>query len=617
LRRRDKGWEELSTDEAFGLISQELSRIRGEYGAKSLVVHTGLPFIGSHIPRLASRFCSAYGTPNYTSGGSLCFMARAIGHSLTSNYGGMPSLHHLEGTKCIVVWGANPPQSNIIDAAAISSAKEGGAKLIVIDPRATTLAKKADVYAQIRPGSDYALALGLLYVIITEGLYDKRFVADWTVGFDKLAEHVRDYPPHKVEELTWVPAASIEDIARTYAANKPACIAQGVSLDHCTNGVQTSRAIAILIAITGNLDVAGGNVYYLPLKQAGFRIKGRVAVEEAIGAEYPLYTKFARETTATPVPDALISGKPYPIKALIVQGSNPILTWPNTAKVRRGFENLELLVVVDQFMTETAKLAHIVLPAANFLEQGILKDYAFQGLPLLIMGERALAPPGDCIEDWNIWAELGKRMGYGEYFPWREESKIFADLLQPTGITLEELKQKPGGLYYSPMERQKYLKEGFNTPSGKVEIYSETMEEHGYHPLPTFEGQSPLVEEYPLLLITGTRVSAFTHSQYRNIAVLRKHFPNPLVEINAETAKSLDIGDGDEVIIESPKGSIGLRAKVTEDIHPRVVSIQHGWDEANANLLTDDSYDPISGYPAFKGVVCRVIKEGKHELSSR
>ena len=618
MRRTNGNWQEISWDEALGVVADKLSQIRDGYGAKAFAVHLGYPFIASHTSRLASRFCSIYGSPNFTTGDSLCFMARAIGHGLTCNHAGLPLLPNFRATKCMIIWGSNPPQSNIMMTAAITSARKQGAKLIVIDPRRTSLARRADIYAQIRPGTDCALALGLLNVIITEGLYDKPFVQEWTVGFEQLLEHVKDYPPEKVADITWVPEQTIEDIARSYAQNRPATIAQGVSLDHCVNGVQTSRAIATLIAITGNIDVPGGNVYNQPLKQASLRVKGRVSVEDAIGAGYPLFAQFTRETTAMPVPDAIISSKPYPIKALIVQGSNPILTWPNSNKVKEAFSKLELLVVIDPLMTETAKLAHIFLPAATFLEGKILKDYGIPALPMIVRGEQAIAPLGGSLPDWKIWSELGRRMGYGEYFPWQDEDELFEYLLQPTGITLDQLKARPGGVFYRPRERQKYLREGFNTPSGKVEIYSKIMEDHGYPPLPMFEepAESPLrqpdlAEKYPLILTTGVRINAFTHSQHRNVATLRRRCPEPFVEINAETAKSLEIVNGDMVILETARGNIELKASLSEDIHPMVLSIQHGWSEANANILTDDRRDPVSGYPGLRSILCRAIKAGK------
>lgn len=618
LKKVRQTWKEISWDEAFETIAAKLKYIKENYEAKALVVHLGNPFIGSHVPMVAKRFCSLYGTPNYTSGASHCFAAKGIGHGLSLSNRMLPLFSSYVDTRCVVVWGINPEQSDINQARDISLARRQGAKLIVIDPRRIPLAKEADIYAQIRPGTDSALALGLLNVIIGEELYNKEFVEKWTVGFDKLREHVKRYSPEVTERITWVPAETIRQLARMYANSKPATITQGVPLDHCTNGVETSRAISILITITGNLDVHGGNTYNPPLKQASLRIKGNVSVDEAIGAVYPIFGKFTGETTSMPVPDAIITEKPYPVKALIVQGGNPVLTWPNTNKVIDAFQKLDLLVVSDLFMTETAKLADIFLPAASFFEEEILKEYTTNGLPLITLGNKAIEPLGDCLEDWKVWAELGKRMGYDSYFPWQSADELFDTLLKPTGITLGQLKENPGGVVFHELGQKDYLKQGLATPSGKVEIFSQVMADYGYNPLPTFTepleslvGQSALANKYPSILISGPRISVYTHSRFRNIGRLRKLVPEPLVEINSDSAKEMGIGNGDTVIIESPRGNVKLRTKLTEDIHPKVVSIQHGWNEANANILTDDERrDPISAYPGFKSVICRVTKAG-------
>jgi len=251
------------------------------------------------------------------------------------------------------------------------------------------------------------------------------------------------------------------------------------------------------------------------------------------------------------------------------------------------------------------------------LERGFLRNYSSDGLPMVARSGAVIEPLGQSKEDWQIWAELGKRMGYGEYFPWKDADDVFQTILQPSGITVEQLKENPAGVVYSKAEEKVYLKKGFDTPSGKVEIYSQLMEEHGYAPLPTFSEpvESPLstpdlAREYPLILTSGPRMSFFSHSQHRNVPVLRQRMPEPLLEINPEAASNLGIADGDMVTVESLRGKIELKAKLTEDVDPRVVSIMHGWSEANANLLTDDvGRDPVSGYPSFKALLCRVAKK--------
>jgi anaerobic selenocysteine-containing dehydrogenase len=624
LRRVGGTWRKVSWEEALGFIGDRLTDIKEKYGARALVVHLGTPLIATEVSRVASRFCSLYGTPNHTSSTSLCFAARGIGHGLLFSSRMSSLLPNYDSTRCVIVWGFNPGESNVNHAAEISSAINRGAKLVVIDPRTSPLSKKADIHARIKPGTDLALALGLLNLVVAERLYDESFVQDFTTGFDKLREHVRHYSPEVVEPLTWVPAETVRNIARAYAANRPAAVAQGVALDHSTTGVQTSRAISILIAITGNLDVRGGNVYVPPLKQASLRVKGRVQPDDAIGAGYPLFGRFTGETTAMPVPDSILNEDPYPVKALIVQASNPLLTWPDTSKVKQAFSKLDLLVVSDLFMTETAGLADVFLPATSSLERRTLKSYGPEGLPLVMMTDRVIEPLGNCLDDWRLWSELGKEVGYADYFPWQSDEELFAQLLEPSGITVAQLKQSPGGLLYAePSQQQKYRIEGFGTSSGKAEIFSPTMERYGYDPLPAFtDTGSSANRHYPaddnsFILISGPRVSPFTHSRYRNIPSLRRLVPEPLVEINTDSAGRLGIDSGDEVVLTSRWGSIRLQARLTGDINPRVISIQHGWNEANANFLTGGASDPISGYPSFRSTPCRVVKAGVELYSSK
>jgi anaerobic selenocysteine-containing dehydrogenase len=614
LKKIDGRFREISWDEAFGFIADKLIDIKHRYGSKAVVVHVGVPFIATQTEKVIRRFTDLYGTPNYTTGSSFCHYARVMGYGLT--LGTYVTANYSADTKCMVVWGKNPQEALPLEADAIYAMAARGTKLVVIDPRVTPLAEKADLYAQLRPGTDCAMALGLLNVIIAEEMYDKDFVQKWTVGFDKLAEHVERYRPEVVEKITWVPAQLIKKIAHTYATGKPASISAGLSLDHCTNGIQAIRAVAALMAITGNLDIPGGDTYVPGLQQTNLRLQEKVADDPPIGAEYPLFPKYTREQTVAPAIDGILTDKPYPMKALLISGCNPILTWPNTSKVIKAFEKLDLIVVADIFMTDTAKRADIVLPGSSFLERQDLRTYPSRGMTLVVRTEKAVDPVGNSKEDWKIWAELGKTMGYGEYFPWKDSDELFEHLLKSTNISLDRLKQNPGGVYYSERRFQKYLEEGFNTPSKKVELYSETMSGLGYDGIPNYHepAESPvsrpdLFEKYPLVLTTGARTIAYQHSQYHNLPSLRRLVPEPLIEINPQTADSFGIADGDMVKVESLRGSIQLRARLTKGIHPGVVSIQHGWSEANVNCLTDDqARDPVSAYPGFRSELCRITK---------
>jgi len=275
-----------------------------------------------------------------------------------------------------------------------------------------------------------------------------------------------------------------------------------------------------------------------------------------------------------------------------------------------------LMVVIDIFMTDTTRMADIVLPSTTFLERLELRDYLGRGFSLVTLANKAIEPVGNSMGDWRIWAELGKRMGYAEYFPWNDDEELLRHLLELAPISFEEFKQKPGGVYYAEPKFKKYLEGGFNTPSKKVEIYSETLAQLGIDPIPTFREplESPvsrpeLVEKYPLVLTTGARSTVYLHSGYRNLPSLRELQPEPFIEINPETASSLGIADGSIVTVESPRGSIKIKAKLTEDVHPRVVSIQMGWSEANVNFLTsNETSEPVLGLVGLRSVVCRVTK---------
>jgi anaerobic selenocysteine-containing dehydrogenase len=503
----------------------------------------------------------------------------------------------------------------------IDSSLENGVKLIVVNPRKTPLAKRADIHAQLRPGTDSALALGLLNVIISEQLYDKQFVEEWTVGFDSLVEHVKKYPPEEMERITWVPADSIRQFARIYATSKPACISLGISLEHCTNGIQAIRAITTLIAITGNHDIPGGNRCIDPLSRISVRVKEKVSAKP-FNDKYPLFMgPLGGEVPVHSLPEVILTEKPYPIKALIVQGGNPVIQWPNASRVIEAFKKLDLLVCMDFFMTETADLAHIFLPACTFLERTEIRPLYQAYLPLCSLRVPAIEPVGESLPDWKFWFELGKRMGYEEYFPWEDIEQATNYYLEPSGITMRALKHNPQGIFWGDKDSvRRYREKGFPTPSHKVEVYSENMGKLGYDPLPTYHepaespiSQPDLAKEYPFILIAGSRINVYTHSRYRNVTTLRKRYPEPLMGINAEDAEKLSINEGDMVVVESPRGSIKIKAQVTDDIPPGVIHVDYGWGgEANVNYLVDDTaLDPISGFPGFKSSLCRVRKAEK------
>ncbi len=610
MKKEGGSWKRISWEEALDTIAEKLNGIKKEYGAEAVDFHFGKALVAQESRYYMERLCNAFGTPTYSSVGSQCHGAKLIGHKLT--YGGIPSPDY-KNTQCVIVWGCNPEASNPLAAESILKAKEGGAKLIVIDPVKIPLTKEADVHLQVRPGTDGALALGMLNIIISEDLYDKEFVENWTVGFDKLVDLVKGYSPEKVSEITWVPADMIREAARIYASNNPACICQGNALDLHTNTIQMIRSIAILQAICGNLDVAGGGLVGGGAKLADISLeKKRPEIKPVGSTEHPLFYEFRHQAQANYLPEAILSEKPYLIKAMVVVGGNPLLTGPNANKMEKALKKLDFVVVMDFFMTPTAELADIVLPAATFFERA---DLVTRGKIMFL--DRVIPEYEESWPDWKFIFKLGKKLGYEEYFPWENVEEAFDHRLKPLDITVEKLKKEPLGIALSEKSYKKYEKGGFKTPSKKVEIYSEKLEKFGYDPLPTFvePNESPiskpdLAEEYPLVLTSGARIPVYMHTMMRNIESLRKMVPDPVININPVKAKELNIEDGNKVIVETPRGSIEVKAKFTKEIDSRVVHVPHGWsDPANVNVLTDDEVlDPISGFPAYKSLLCKVEK---------
>jgi len=632
LKRDGVGWKQISWDEAFDIIATKFEEIKSLYGPQAVA------YYGACVPEnrdwafLAKRFFQSFGSPSYYGAWSYCWTNRLPACTLTY---GQYAVTTIRRTKCTVVWGGNPVNAVPFAGDAMIAAKgKGETKLLVVDPRRITLAKAADIHAMILPGTDPAFGLGLLNVIISENLYDKEFVDKWTVGFDKLVDHVKDWTPERVAEITTVPADTIREFARTYATTKPACIFWGNTLDNVENGFQAHRAILTLIAITGNLDVPGGS-RMVPLNSfnkialgeeypRGYEellpertwFKMKVAGED----EHPLWVQQSGQGPSAALPDAILTGKPYPIKALLAEASNMVVAWANSNKLKRALSKLDFLVVYDIFMTETAELADLVLPAPTFLEaQGI---YYYVGRPMIVLQSKAIEPPEDCLSDVDFWLRLAKKMGFTDHIPWNNVEEFDNFLLKPLNLTVDDLRKNPGGIFFSKagIEWKKYEKEGFKTPSGKVEIYSQRVADLGGDPLPTYREpvQSPrrrpdLAKSYPLVLITGTRMLEYNASTLRTVPSLKQKIAEGFAEINTETAAKLGISDGDMIIIETTFGSARMRAVVTEDIHPRVVSVSHGWWRmANGNLLTGDDLevrDPLTGAAAMRALACRVVKD--------
>ncbi|MGB2854831.1 MAG: molybdopterin-dependent oxidoreductase, partial [Dehalococcoidia bacterium] len=420
--------------------------------------------------------------------------------------------------------------------------------------------------------------------------------------------------------------------AHLYAETKPACIFLGNALEQHTNGSQTIRAITALMAITGNLDVPGGNVILSPARLAKNPVELHDKLppemdEKRLGNEFLLtrfqFTKLAHPPSAI---KAILEETPYPVKAMLILAANPALTSPNSQEVEAALKRLDFLAVADIFMTQTAQLADVVLPACTFLEQTYYATYEAGAylkptLPgLLMLRPEVLPPLQESRPDWQIIFELARKLGYGEYFPWQDIEEAIDFELEPTGITSRDLREHPEGIQiHGPQFKptyHKYKSMGFLTPSKKVEILSERFQEMGYDALPVYHepsesplGNPELARTFPLVLTTGAKLGCYVHSQMRNIPSLNRQMPHNVAEIHPSTAADYGIGEGDIVLVESPRASIRCQARLTEDIRPQVVQLYHGFEEANANLLTDNSsYDPITGSVPMRSSLCRIRK---------
>jgi anaerobic selenocysteine-containing dehydrogenase len=613
-RTASGGWEEISWHRAFELLAEHLHKIKEIHGPEALAVHVGQAGVGKEFSGYVERFCDLYGTPNFSTSGSHCYESKSMANVIT--YGAMPIADY-QNSRCIVLWGKNPLSSTPSLVKEITGARARGCALVVIDPKETSLAREADIHLQLRPGTDGALALAMLHVIMNEGLYDKQFVDAWTIGFGSLLEYVLDYTPERVEQITWVPASTIRRAARLYASSSPACISQGVSLELSTNGFQALRTVAILQAITANLDTPGGALFLKEAMLTDLRLISRNGRRQAIGAqEYPLFHASTGHAQANLYARAILEENPYPLKGLVVAGSNPVLTWPNADRVRRALSKLDFLVVMDPFMTETARLAHLVLPCATFLGQNELWDSSHLSSEPRIGLARKLCVDEGLPTNWEVWKGAATQMGYGEFFPWETEEDAINFRLRSMDLSLDDLKKMPGGYVYHRWKAKKYKVEGFRTPSGKVEIYSAELKRYGYAPLPVYRepAESPvsaprIAARYPLVLTTGARTLGYLHSRFRNVPSLLNRAPEPYVEINPFTARELHVEDGEAVFVETRRGRIEVKVRYTPRSLPKVLSLPHGWDQANANVLTDDGdADPVTGFPADRSLLARIAK---------
>lgn len=639
-RAGEKGegkWQRITWDEALDTISGKLREIKEQDGPESIVLATGAGLY--YNMGLLGIMGQRLGTPNIMLDGHLCFMPAGFADRATTGYESSILCTELMfdevlNSNCLLLWAANPRNTVPYPTGeGIFEGKQKGTRLIVVDPRPTDYAKAADLWLQLRPATDDALALGMINTIINEELYDKKFVDEWTYGFDDLKRHVQQYTPERVSEITWLPAEQIVAAARMFAQTRPSCVCQRVPLDQTENAVQTSRAILILTSICGNLDIKGGNLLPHPPKiKSEFPLFGlpqselpREVIEKRIGAgEFPLLSgpdAGLAIVHPTMLHNQILSGKPYKVRAVITSGKNPVIADQDSRKVVQALKKLEFYVMIDLFMTPSGELADIVLPAASGLEREGLRGHPSYPFVTPVQ-HKAVEPLYERWDDVKIFTELGKKMNLD--LPWDDVTGYINFRLEPRGITFKDLEGVNNITSPKVYDRVSQGKFEFKTPSKKVELYSSFLEKFGHDPLPHYKAPPEPTAEFPLIM-TGMKSKVYVHSSGRQIETMRKMVPDPVIEMSPETARERHIAEGDWVWLETiyfeDKERARFRATLVDGYLPQVVAVEHGWwfpeqgspgygaFESNVNaVIPDDVFDPIYGCSAIKAIPCRVVK---------
>ncbi len=612
-------WQDSGWDGAIRHAADKMLEIRESHGPEAVAFFVG--YTKEARPYLR-RLQTLYGSPHYITESSCCFGATYVASTLTFgedyNHFFQASRFRQEETQCRIVWSNNPKDSLIPYERHYLLAEADKVPTIAVDPRRTSIAEAAQIHLQPRPGTDGALALGLAHVILEEGLEDADFLARHAHGFEEYREYVKEFTPERTREITWVPENLIIDAARLYGRARPAqiTVSQEALVQH-RNGLQNHRAVMLLAALTGNLDIRGGNrPWTTRLKQKP--VAAPAGTQKPAGApmgeeRYPLFPEIYNEGQAMMLAEYIETGR---IKAVFSMGTN-VLMWPNSERLKKALATLDLFVVSDFFETPTTDLATVFLPAATHLERQTLIA-ALNGR--VQYRPAAVAPRGDAHGDTEMLFDMADALGFKEQFWGGDIHASYDERMTPLRLDFADLPEngKSQSIELETLPDRGYEETGFKTPSGKVEFASIRLAEAGHDALPTHAepmwspAASPEVaKDFPLVLTSGGRSPNFTHSQGRNLDTLRVLEPNPRIQISPADADARGIEDGDAVAVSSPLAEIEMRAWVTDIVMPGVAHAPHGWPGANINALIPDeeaALDPITGYPPFKSSLCQVAK---------
>ncbi|MGW5066287.1 molybdopterin-containing oxidoreductase family protein [Streptomyces cyaneofuscatus] len=602
---RPAGW-----DEALDRVADELRRSAERYGPESVVLGQGTD---RNYQEWVFRLANALGTPNVVGPAHVCFYPRVMASILT--YGGFTFCDYAGDPEVALLWGSNKlnTHSDGVIGVGLLRALERGTRLVVVDPRRTRTAQRADLHLQLRPGTDAALALGLVHLVIANKWYDAEFVDRHTSGFDALERHVRPYGPGAVAAITGLAPEDIETAARMYAQASRACVEAGTGLSQSDNAFDTHRTIAVLTALTGNLDAPGGDVIWDPMPiegRRGFPRSDLLSEEQAakrIGGAVHKVLSMTGWVAPTDLQEAILHERPYRVSSLLVFGSNPLVSHENATATRAALGKLDFLGVADMFMTPSARLADVVLPASSWLERDQIVEFNSY-----LAARRRVTTVEGARSDEEMIIELAQRLGVGQHFAPSVEAALDAKL---SGIGLTWKQFQEIGHLPNTRRYRKYEQGGFRTRSGRVELAHRGLEAMGYDALPGFRPPPATTDELPYVMTSAHNIQFF-NTEFRQLPTTSHRYREPRVTLHPRTAERLAVADGDPVEIYRDPGRPGvvMRARVSDAVAPDVVVADAGWwypdeDDVDAatrssvNRITDgDRRDPYMGSTMLRGV---------------
>lgn len=617
-RKGPKGsasFERVSWDEALDDIARRLHRIIDRHGASAILPYSYLGTQGLiQCNSLSARFFARLGATRLER--AICGGASGAGLTASNGTGAGMLPEQIAHSRFIILWGTNTIVTNLHLWHFIREARRNGARLVVVDPLKTRTATEADLHIQPMPGTDAALALAMMHVIIRDGLFDADYVSNYTSGFDALRERVMDYTPERVAGITGVDAAQIVSLARDYATLRPACIRTLVGMEHHAHGAMTFRTIGCLSALVGAWkDLGGGHLHMTAALHFAALNVPAVRMPQLEDASI-------RSVNMAQLGQALTALEP-PVRALIVFNSNPAAIAPNQQRVLEGLRREDLFtVVLEQFMTDTARHADYVLPATTQIEHlDLLWSW---GHTYLALNRPAIDPIGEALPNTEIFRRLAASLGLAEPYLFDSDEQLIRAALSGEhpwmkDITYERLWEQGWAPLNIAPDWKRFAAGGFPTPSGKCELHSPDLGAKGFDPLPAYQparesarGDPVLASRYPLVLISAKSELHFLNSSYANLPRQLRAAREPLLDIHPLDAEARRVSDGSKVRIFNDRGAVEVRARVGDRVRPGVVSLPSGWwatlspGGTSVNVLTADGLSDWGGGGDFHDTLVQV-----------